>query len=188
MIPTEAQEISTSPDEVQDLQDDFVIHQQTEPEPEGVITKDIESNKPKRPRSEKQKAAFEKARKVLAEKRAAKAATKSQNKAKPGRPPKVKSHEVNKRPAAPEVDQVAPKPAPPRKSRKPKVRYVEMMPSSSSETESEPDEVVYVQRKKTKRKTKKKQDTRLVYVEDSSSSSDDDHTFPPPLTSLYSFV
>ena len=189
MTPTEAQEISTSPDEVQDLQDDLVIHQQTEPEPEGEITKDIESNKPKRPRSEKQKAAFEKARKVLAQKRAAKAATKSQNKAKPGRPPKVKSHEVNKRPAAPEVDQVdqvAPKPT--RKSRKPKVRYVEMMPSSSSETESEPDEVVYVQRKKTKRKTKKKQDTRLVYVEDSSSSSDDDHTFPPPLTSLYSFV
>ena len=186
MTPTEAQEISTSPDEVQDLQDDLVIHQQTEPEPEGEITKDIESNKPKRPRSEKQKAAFEKARKVLAEKRAAKAATKSQNKAKPGRPPKVKSHEVNKRPAAPEVevDQVAPKPT--RKSRKPKVRYVEMMPSSSSETESEPDEVVYVQRKKTKRKTKKKQDTRLVYVEDSSSSSDDD--LPPPLTSLYSFV
>ena len=189
MNPTEAQEISTSPDEVQDLQDDLVIHQQTEPEPEGEITKDIESNKPKRPRSEKQKAAFEKARKVLAEKRAAKAATKSQNKAKPGRPPKVK--EVNVGPAAPEVevDQVAvSKPAPPRKGRKPKVRYVEMMPSSSSETESEPDEVVYVQRKKTKRKTKKKQDTRLVYVEDSSSSSDDDHTFPPPLTSLYSFV
>ena len=154
MTPTEAQEISTSPDEVQDLQDDLVIHQQTEPEPEGEITKDIESNKPKRPRSEKQKAAFEKARKVLAEKRAAKAATKSQNKAKPGRPPKVK--EVNVGPAAPEVevDQVAvSKPA--RKSRKPKVRYVEMMPSSSSETESEPDEVVYVQRKKTKRKKKR---------------------------------
>ena len=155
MNPTEAQEISTSPDEVQDLQDDLVIHQQTEPEPEGEITKDIESNKPKRPRSEKQKAAFEKARKVLAQKRAAKAATK---KAKPGRPPKVKSKE--ELPAAPEVAQVAPKRAP--KGRKPKVRYVEMMPSSSSETESEPDEVVYVQRKKTKRKTKKKQDTRLV--------------------------
>ena len=189
MTPTEAQEISTSPDEVQDLQDDFVIHQQTEPEPEGEITKDIESNKPKRPRSEKQKAAFEKARKVLAEKRAAKAATKSQNKAKPGRPPKVKSHEVNVGPAD-QVDQVAvSKPA--RKSRKPKVRYVEMMPSSSSETESEPDEVVYVQRpRKPKRKTKRKKDTRLVYVEDESSSSDDDHTSPsaPPLTSLYSFV
>ena len=182
MTPTEAQEISTSPDEVQDLQDDLVIHQQTEPEPEGEITKDIESNKPKRPRSEKQKAAFEKARKVLAEKRAAKAATKSQNKAKPGRPPKVK--EVNVGPVD-QVDQVAvSKPA--RKGKKPMVRYVEMMPSSSSETESEPDEVVYVQRKKTKRKTKRKQDTRLVYIEDS--SSDDDDTFPPPLTSLYSFV
>ena len=103
MTPTEAQ-ISTSPDEVQDLQDDLVIHQQTEPEPEGEITKDIESNKPKRPRSEKQKAAFEKARKVLAEKRAAKAATKSQNKAKPGRPPKVKEVKVDQ---ADQVDQVA---------------------------------------------------------------------------------
>ena len=157
MNPTEAQEISTSPDEVQDLQDDLVIHQQTEPEPEGEITKDIESNKPKRPRSEKQKAAFEKARKVLAEKRAAKAATKSQNKAKPRRPPKVKSHEVNVGPAD-QVDQGAvskPAPALGRKGRKPKVRYVEMMPSSSSESssESEPDEVVYVQRRK--RKTRK---------------------------------
>ena len=82
MTPTEAQEISTSPDEVQDLQDDLVIHQQTEPEPVSEITKDIESNKPKRPRTEKQKAAFEKARKALAEKRAAKAASKR----KPGRP------------------------------------------------------------------------------------------------------
>ena len=183
MNPTEAQEISTSPDEVQDLQDDLVIHQQTEPEPEGEITKDIESNKPKRPRSEKQKAAFEKARKVLAQKRAAKAATKSQNKAKPGRPPKVK--EVNVGPAD-QVDQVAvSKPA--RKSRKPKVRYVEMMPSSSSETESEPDEVVYVQRRKT-RKPKKKQAARFVYEEETSSSSSDDDLLPPPLTSLYSFV
>ena len=191
MTPTEAQEISTSPDEVQDLQDDLVIHQQTEPEPEGEITKDIESNKPKRPRSEKQKAAFEKARKVLAEKRAAKAATKSQNKAKPGRPPKVKSEVAKVDLGAPEVevDQVAvSKPAPPRKGRKPKVRYVEMMQSSSSETESEPDEVVYVQRRpRRQRKTKRKQDTRLVYVDDDTSSSDDD-PFPPPLTSLYSFV
>ena len=183
MTPTEAQEISTSPDEVQDLQDDLVIHQQTEPEPEGEITKDIESNKPKRPRSEKQKAAFEKARKVLAEKRAAKAASKAQNKAKPGRPPKVKSQEVHEDP----VDQVAvSKPAPPRKGRKPKVRYVEMMQSSESSSESEPDEVVYVQRKKTKRKTKRKQATRVLYQE--TSSSDDDDAIPPPLTSLYSFV
>ena len=180
MDPTEAQQISTSPDELQDLQDDFVIHQQTEPEPEGEITKDIESNKPKRPRSEKQIAAFEKARKALAEKRAAKAAGKAQNKAKPGRPPKVKST------VDAEVREVPPPTRPPsKKGRKPKVRYVEMMQSSSSETESEPDEVVYVQRpRKTKRKTKRKKDTRFVYVE--SSSSDDD--LPPPLTSLYSFV
>ena len=180
MDPTEAQQISTSPDELQDLQDDFVIHQQTEPEPEGEITKDIESNKPKRPRSEKQIAAFEKARKALAEKRAAKAAGKAQNKAKPGRPPKVKSTEVHA---------VPPTRATPKKGMKPKVRYVEMMPSSSSESsDSEPDEVVYVQRRpRRQRKTKRKQDTRLVYVEDDTSSSDDDTT-PPPLQSLYSFV
>ena len=125
MDPTEAQQISNSPDELQDLQDDFVIHQQTEPEPEGEITKDIESNKPKRPRSEKQIAAFEKARKALAEKRAAKAAGKAQNKAKPGRPPKVKSA------VDAEVREVTPTP-PQKKGRKPKVRYVEMMAESSS--------------------------------------------------------
>ena len=122
--------------------------QQTEPEPEGEITKDIESNnKPKRPRSEKQIAAFEKARKALAEKRAAKAASKAQNKVKPGRPPKVKSAVVA------EVQEVTPtRPTPPKKGMKPKVRYVEMMPSESSETESEPDEVVYVHRQRRKPK------------------------------------
>ena len=115
MDPTEAQQISECPDEVKDLQDDFVIHQQTEPEPEGEITKDIESNKPKRPRSEKQIAAFEKARKALAEKRAAKAAGKAQNKAKPGRPPKVKSA------VDAEVREVTPPTRPPqKKGRKPK--------------------------------------------------------------------
>ena len=126
MDPTEAQQISECPDEVKDLQDDFVIHQQTEPEPEGEITKDIESNKPKRPRSEKQIAAFEKARKALAEKRAAKAADKAQNKAKPGRPPKVKSA------VDAEVREVPPTRPTPKKGRKPKVRYVEMMAESSS--------------------------------------------------------
>ena len=182
MDPTEAQQISECPDEVKDLQDDFVIHQQTEPEPEGEITKDIESNKPKRPRSEKQIAAFEKARKALAEKRAAKAASKAQNKAKPGRPPKVKSEEVKVQ----EVPSTRPTPS---KGRKPKVRYVEMMAeSSSSSSESEPDEVVYVRPRKQKKRSKKrqqKQAQRVVYVDDTSSSEDDD---TPPLSSLYSFV
>ena len=193
MDPTEAQQISTSPDELQDLQDDFVIHQQTEPEPEGEITKDIESNKPKRPRSEKQIAAFEKARKALAEKRAAKAAGKAQNKAKPGRPPKVKST------VDAEVREVPPPTRPtPKKGRKPKVRYVEMMQSSSSDTESsesEPDEVVYVQQRRRKAKgrkqqnKKKQQQQRVIYVDETSSSDDEHEPSPhPPLSSLYSFV
>ena len=67
-------------------------------EEEGLkdeITKDIESSrKPKKPRSEAQKAAFEKARKALAEKRQkAKEAKelKKNNKAVPRRPPKTKA-------------------------------------------------------------------------------------------------
>ena len=34
MEASKAEEIATSPDELQDLQDDQLIHQQTEPEPE----------------------------------------------------------------------------------------------------------------------------------------------------------
>ena len=164
MTPTEAQEISTSPDEVQDLQDDLVIHQQTEPEPVSEITKDIESNKPKRPRTEKQKAAFEKARKALAEKRAAKAASKR----KPGRPAKQ-----------PQVEQVDAKP---KTRRQPKVRYVELSSSSSSESE---EEVVYVQRKKAKQKKQKQ--PKVVYISDSDSDYEEEHA-TPQLSSLYNFV
>ena len=168
MNPTEAQEISTSPDEVQDLQDDLVIHQQTEPEPVSEITKDIESNKPKRPRTEKQKAAFEKARKALAEKRAAKAASKR----KPGRPAKQ-----------PQVEQVEElPPAKPKTRRQPKVRYVELSSSSSSESE---EEVVYVQRKS--KAQKKQKQPKVVYISDSDSDYEEEHT-TPQLSSLYNFV
>ena len=60
------------------------------------ITKDIETGaKPKKPRSEAQKAAFEKARKALVEKR--KAATASKPPPKPrGRPKKVAEEPVEK--------------------------------------------------------------------------------------------
>ena len=36
MEASKAEEIATSPDELQDLQDDQLIHQQTEPEPEKL--------------------------------------------------------------------------------------------------------------------------------------------------------
>ena len=66
MEASKAEEIATSPDELQDLQDDLVVHQQTEPEPEpeleDELTNDIERDppqspkkpKPKRPRTKKQ--------------------------------------------------------------------------------------------------------------------------------------
>ena len=46
MDPTEAQQISECPDEVKDLQDDFVIHQQTEPEPEGEAKEEFYDTTP----------------------------------------------------------------------------------------------------------------------------------------------
>ena len=152
MEATEAQEIQTLPAEVA-----------AEPEPVSEMTKDIESNKPKRPRTEKQKAAFEKARKALAEKRAAKAASKR----KPGRPAKQ-----------PQVEQVDAKP---KTRRQPKVRYVELSSSSSSESE---EEVVYVQRKKAQ---KKQRQPKVVYISDSDSDYEEEHA-TPQLSSLYNFV
>ena len=55
MEASKAEEIATSPDELQDLQDDQLIHQQTEPEPEpeleDELTNDIERDPPKQPRA-----------------------------------------------------------------------------------------------------------------------------------------
>ena len=54
MEASKAAEIATSPDELQDLQDDQLIHQQTEPEPEpeleDELTNDIERDPPKSPK------------------------------------------------------------------------------------------------------------------------------------------
>ena len=65
MEASKAEEIATSPGELQDLQDDLVIHQQTEPEPEEPEepTNEIEKEKPKpkRARTKKQQEAFKKA-------------------------------------------------------------------------------------------------------------------------------
>ena len=57
MEASKAEEIATSPDELQDLQDDQLIHQQTEPEPEpeleDELTNDIEKDPPKQPRAKR---------------------------------------------------------------------------------------------------------------------------------------
>ena len=57
MEASKAEEIATSPDELQDLQDDQLIHQQTEPEPEpeleDELTNDIERDPPKQPRAKR---------------------------------------------------------------------------------------------------------------------------------------
>ena len=104
------------------------------------ITKDIETGtKPKKPRTEAQKAAFVKARFALAEKRKAAAFIKASNKKKPGRPrvpPKTKEEE--------EVKEIPQKEEIPQKKEK-KVQYVLEESSSSSEGE---EEVVYVKRSK----------------------------------------
>ena len=79
MEASKAAEIATSPDELQDLQDDQLIHQQTEPEPEpeleDELTNDIEKDPPKqprakRPRTKAQQEAFKKAQEALKAKRA----------------------------------------------------------------------------------------------------------------------
>ena len=76
MEASKAEEIATSPDELQDLQDDQLIHQQTEPEPEpeleDELTNDIEKDPPKqprakRPRTKAQQEAFKKAQEALGE-------------------------------------------------------------------------------------------------------------------------
>ena len=41
MEASKAEEIATSPDELQDLQDDQLIHQQTEPEPEPELEDEL---------------------------------------------------------------------------------------------------------------------------------------------------
>ena len=148
------------------------------------ITKDIETGKkPKRPRSEKQKAAFIKAREALAEKRKAAAEVKALNKKKPGRPrvpPKAKE------------DPVAAQPKKEKKEKK--VQYV-LEESSSSSSSEEEEEVVYVKRSKG-RKPRKKKGQKIVYVSSSSEEElvEDTHDYSemlppdPQFASLYSFV
>ena len=151
---------------------------------EQEITKDIETGKkPKKPRTEAQKAAFVKAREALAQKRKAVAEEKVLNKKKPGRPrnpPKVKEEPV------PQEEKKVKK--------EKKVQYVLEESSSSSEEE---EEIVYVKRSKGQKKPKKKQGQKVVYLSSSSEEEDlAEHTHDysqmlapdPQLTSLYSFV
>ena len=159
---------------------------------EQEITKDIETGKkPKKPRTEAQKAAFMKAREALAEKRKAAAEEKVLNKKKPGRPrnpPKVKEEE--------------PVESKPTKKEK-KVQYV--LEESSSSSEEEEEEIVYVKRSKGQKKPKKKQGQKVVYLSSSSEEEDlapDTYEYsknyskpplpaaaaPQQLSSLYAFV
>jgi hypothetical protein len=95
-------------DEDQDANDDFLMHRDDDTVPESVHTEDdgdvgddnsaallapqgqpdneLERPKPKRPRSQAQKVAFEKVRKALAEKRARDKAEREANRRSPGRP------------------------------------------------------------------------------------------------------
>ena len=179
---TEAQEIPASEE---------VPAETVKPEVTGdlaeEITKDIETGKkPKKPRTEAQKAAFVKARQALAEKRKAAAEVKALNKKKPGRPrvlPKTKEEPVITEKEEPKVK--------PQKKEK-KVQYV-LEESSSSSSE---EEVVYVKRSKGKgqKKPKKKKGQKIVYVSSSSEEelAQDTYDYPahpdPQLASLYSFV
>ena len=149
------------------------IQQPPEPQPEesleGEITKEIETGKKaKKPRSEAQKAAFAKARKALAEKRALAKEEKKKPKPKPQPEPE------------PEIE-AEPKPKPKRKPKR-TVHYVE---ESSSEDSSSEEEVVYVQRKKPQRKKKEPKAPRVIYVSD---SDEDDYQQTPDINQLYSFV
>ena len=171
MEVTEAPEIPSS-----DASELEVVDLSTE------ITKDIETGKkPKKPRTEAQKAAFVKARQALAEKRKAAAEEKELNKKKPGRSTKAAAEEVK------DVKEAKEKP----QKKEKKVQYV-LEESSSSESSEEEEEVVYVKRSKG-RKPRKKKGQKIVYV--SSSSEEEiaedtrDYSTPDPqLASLYSFV
>ena len=152
------------------------IQQPPEPQPEesleGEITKEIETGKkPKKPRSEAQKAAFAKARKALAEKRALAKEEKKKPKPKPEPEPEIEDE--------PEPTKAKPKRKPKRKT----VRYVES--SSEDSSSSSEEEVVYVQRKKPQRKKKEPKAPRVIYVSD---SDEDEYQQTPDINQLYSFV
>jgi hypothetical protein len=162
---------------------------------EQEITKDIETGKkPKKPRTEAQKAAFMKAREALAQKRKAAAEEKVLNKKKPGRPrnpPKVKEEPV---------------PATRVEKKEKKVKKVQYVLEESSSSSEEEEEIVYVKRSKGQRKPKKKQGQKVVYLSSSSEEEDlapDTYDYsknyskpplplsqpaPQQLSSLYSFV
>ena len=126
MEQTEAQKITQDADELQDLQDDQVVHNL-----EDEITKDIQKDKAKvrtkKPRSPAQIAAFKKAQAKLKEKREAARATKMQ--AEQDVVAKTKTKTKVKRPP----------------------RVIEV-----SESSEEEEEVVYVQRRKPRKKQKPK--------------------------------
>ena len=128
-------------------------------EEEDILDKSIQSGKPKKERTEKQKLAFEKARKTRAENVKKRAEEKKKNSKPVGRPKKQKE-EIN--PDENIINQELEK------------EYTE---ENISETESEPEpEIIYKKKPKQKKKKvvkkKKKPKKKVIYISDNSSSSE----------------
>ena len=125
-------------------------------------------NPPKKPRTDKQIAAFEKAKVALKVKRENEKAHKLANKKPRGRPRQVKEAPEEPPPIVENNENIKYK-------KKPKqTKYI----MSESDSSSEEEEVIVV-KKKERRKPKKRKPPKVVYVSQSESDTDSDYdTFP----------
>lgn len=125
---------------------------------------------PKKPRTDKQIAAFEKAKVALKVKRENEKAHKLANKKPRGRPRQVKEAPVPVEDPVVNTNNIKYK-------KKPKqTKYI----ISESESSSEEEEVIVV-KKKERRKPKKRKPPKVVYVSQSESDTDSDYDPPAPL-------
>ena len=158
-------------------------------EVEEVLDTVLETKKPKKERTEKQKAAFERARKTRAANIARNKATKEANKKPLGRPKKVKkpepesssSSEDSSSEEEPEiVFKKKPKVVKKVKQRKQKVVYIT---DDSSESESDDEIVQQIQR------PKKGRPVKATYQEDEYSDSEEyTYSAPTSMSQFYNFV
>lgn len=134
-------------------------------EDEDILDKSIQSGKPKKERTEKQKLAFEKARKTRAENVKKRAEEKKKNSKPVGRPKKQKQ-EINPLPKVKDII-----------NQELEKEYTEENNNIVSESESDPEpEIIYKKKPKQKKKKvvkkKKKPKKKVVYISDDSSSSE----------------
>ena len=146
------------------IEENVSTAEETEDEPTEPMDKPAPARKP---RTQKQIAAFEKARAALAVKRANDKELKDQNKKPTGRPKKAVVKEEPKQPRR----RVA------QGGRKQTMVYVDDSHSEESD-DSEPESIV-VRRRRKKRKPKKKKPQQVIYISESdsgesSSESEDD--------------